>query len=214
VKRAARLSIVATLLLVAGCDVHLTFAPESADNDTATVAEPVESQPPMELKSTPATAKKSNPANPAAPPRPKWVDAPPGLHGGVYETEVVVGPERSREACEAKLPPAVESAALRYVSSEFGPTDQQLDLRFATLQTKILGPTWEERVNVDGEDSVFLHAQLRFDDQLRTSWRHVIERWTTGFRTIAVVRGFGIAMGLLFIVHLILRFAPRRTPAT
>lgn len=206
-------TLLAAALFLSGCDAYITFKPgEDGEATVATVSiaprPPEEAKPPQKIPGD-----DSAPEKPAPPPRPAWVDAPPGLHGGVYETEVVVGPERSREACEAKLPPAVESATIRYVANEFHSAEDQLDLRYASLQSKVLGPTWEEHVSVDGEDAVFLHAQLRFDDQLRTGWRHKIERWTTTLRTIAVVKGFAMAMSVLLVVHLALRFAPRRASA-
>lgn len=207
-------SIVIAVVFLTGCDAHITF--NQGEVGSATVATvSIETKRVAEVKATDSIESTSATTKPTEVPRPAWVNASPGLHNGVYETSIVIGPEPTREACDKKLEPSVESAALRYVANEYGAaSDQSLDVRFASLPTRVVGPSWEEHVTVDGEDSIFLHTQLRFDDQLRTEWRHTVERWTTKLRTFEVVRGFALAMGALLVVHLGLRFAPRRGSAT
>lgn len=207
-------SLLIVVLFLGGCDAHITFKPgEHGEASVATVS--IEPKPPAQTKPTAPTDVAPTATKPADVPRPAWVGATPGLRGGVYETSIVIGPEPTREACDEKLEPAVESAALRYVAKEYGPaSDQSLHVRFASLPTRVIGPSWEEHVTVDGEDSVFLHTQLRFDDQLRTEWRHTVERWTTKLRTFHVLKLFALAMGGLLIMHLGLRFAPRSNSAT
>jgi hypothetical protein len=147
--------------------------------------------------------------------RPAWVDAPAGLHGGVYVARVIVGPEPTREACEAKLGPAVESALAAYVAREYAamPGDK-LELQFASLRSKVVGETWEEHVTVGDEDAVFLHAQLKLDDQVRSLWRTAYDRWLTTSRTLVVVQGFAVGLGLLLLIHLVLRFTNRAATAS
>lgn len=210
----ACLAVVA--IAVAGCDTRISIRPTADGYEFTAVSNSTPpSEPVGDADSVPATIKPAEPPQPApTPPRPAWVGAPAGLHNGVYETAVVVGPERNREACEAKLAPAVEAAVERYARNQYGDAArEQLNLSYASLSKDIVGPNWEERVTVDGEEAVFLHTQVRFDDHLRGEWRREIDRWITALRTFEVVRNFAAAMAGVLVVHLLLRFGPRKTSA-
>lgn len=109
--------------------------------------------------------------------RPAWVDAPAGLHDGVYLTKIIVGPETTREACDQQVPTAVRTAVddyswrLNQLRSDGStkpnvepPTDEE-------LRRRVIGEQWEERVKIDGADRIFLHVQLKFDAALQRQWR-------------------------------------------
>jgi hypothetical protein len=147
--------------------------------------------------------------------RPAWVDAPAGLRGGVYETKAIVGPEPNREACEAKLAPAVEAVLAGYVSREYGSVPvEKFDLSSESLRSQVVSEKWEEHVTVGNEDAVFLHARLRLDDKLRADWRSDFDEWITKSRTGNVVQVFAVGLGLLLAIHLVLRFPCRAKTAS
>jgi len=170
--------------------------------------------PPAKASSESSSSESPDDEPAAPPPRPDWVDAPPRLNGGVYETNVIVGPETSREAAEAKLASAVESAAQNYAARTFGSHGAELDLSYQALRSRVVGPTWEERLSTDDHDAVFLHTRLKFDDQLRATWQRAVDQWTTATRTFAVVRGLTFGLLGLFVLHVALRFGGRRGAAS
>lgn len=143
--------------------------------------------------------------------RPEWVDAEPGLRKGIYETQVIVGPESKREECEKQVMSAVRSAfdtyaALWKETNGYGGedfavvqyTDEDLNRRF-------IAEKWEEHVKVDGADRIFLHVKLKFDAQLQQQWRSAAQARFTEQRSLKLSAIFLLAMWGLGVAHVSLR---------
>jgi len=158
--------------------------------------------------------------------KPAWVGAPPALQDGVYRTEVIVGPESTREDCEKQVLPAVRNGAERYAKlwSESAGYDSPLlpttSLSDEELTKRVIGEKWEEHVKTDGTDRIFLHVQLKFDARLQDEWRRAAQEWKSERRVLILAAGFLLAMWGVAVVHVGLRVdakivgrSPRRTKA-
>lgn len=194
---ASRIALLTLCAAMAGCDV------------TFNVHEPPTATPSV-IATSPTVSSASLSES-----RPAWVDEPTGLRGGDYVTKVLIGPETDRAACEAKLPRLVEGVVADYVAREYGSTTlAQFDLGYSMLRSRIVAAMWEEKVTTGGEPGTFLHVQLRFDDKLRSEWKHAADRWTTTLRTYFLLKGLGAGMVGIFVVHMALRFGNRQRIAT
>jgi hypothetical protein len=144
--------------------------------------------------------------------RPAWVDAEPGLRDGVYETQVLVGPEATREECEKKVLSAArvmfDDYYRRWSESNGygGPPLVALGMSDDELTRWIIGDKWEEHVKADGADRIFLHVRLRFDAQLQQQWRAAAQASLTERRSIKLTALFLLAMWGVGVTHVALRF--------
>lgn len=158
--------------------------------------------------------------------KPAWVDSQPRLQDGIYQMEIVLGPESTREECEKQALPAVRSAAEKYAklwSASAGydsPLLPTTSLSDDELTKRVIGEKWEEHVNNNGTDRIFLHVQLKFDARLQDEWRRAAQEWKSERRVLILVAGFLLAMWGVAVVHVGLRVdakivgrTPRRTKA-
>jgi hypothetical protein len=147
--------------------------------------------------------------------RPAWVDAPAGVHDGVYLTKIIVGPETTREACDQQVPTAVRTAVDDYswrLNQLRGdgstkpnvepPTDEE-------LRRRVIGEQWEERVKIDGADRIFLHVQLKFDASLQRQWRDAAQASLKHERLWKLTGLFLAAIWGLFVMNVALRVDAR-----
>lgn len=143
--------------------------------------------------------------------RPAWVDAKPGLRDGAYETQVIVGPENSRDDCEKQVLPAVRAAFDEYSKRWSESNGYGSSLPVVTywpdekLTQRIIGEKWEEHVKVDGTDRIFLHVRLKFDAQLQQEWQAGAQSRLTEWRSIKLTVMFLLAMWGVGVAHLALR---------
>ena len=127
-------------------------------------------------------------------PRPDWVDALPGLSGGVYSTQVSSGPFASWPECQRELDSQMKSAADHYINEYLGEQAAALvDIPLSYLQNRVKKAEYVEVVHPENLADLGLgpmyqiHARLEFDEtaraDFRRQWRNaeVVNRlWYTG----------------------------------
>ncbi len=195
-----------------------------AKNDAAT--KPLPRQPPSPPaplpragEGSPGTAAKPQAgegpgarATAAAKTRPAWVDAPPQVVGGAYQTSITVGPYTTRGECDAKLPDALQESLDHYVDVYLDEnTAGRIRLPNDYLQQRVVKEQWQETRQYSVGPMTQLHVLLSFDRQVKErileAYRQTLvagRLWLTGGTLLAL-------LGLLAILYGYLRRGLRRT---
>lgn len=127
-------------------------------------------------------------------PRPDWVDALPGLSGGVYSASVRSGPFATHPECQRELDSQMKSAADHYINEYLGEQAAALvDIPLSYLKNRVKKAEYVEVVYPENLADLGLgpmyqiHARLEFDEtaraDFRRQWRNaeVVNRlWYTG----------------------------------
>lgn len=105
---------------------------------------------------------------PAAKTRPAWVDAPPHVVDGAYQTSVAVGPYTTRGECDAKLPDEFQKALDHYADVCLDETIAgQVRLPNDYLRQRVVKDEWEETRQYSVGRMLHLHVLLQFDRQVK-----------------------------------------------
>ena len=189
--RAATCLIALAMALLSGCGA-------AADSQPATAVR-VPDGAKVEIR-----PKSSTPATTA--PRPEWVTRPDGLHDGVYEAKVLVGPESSRAGLDKAVESAVRAKIAEYQGTFQAEAPGALPTKIdAKLIDQVVSEQWEERVKTADGESLFLHTQLRFDSKLQNKWQAEAQKEISRVRSDRLIRWFLSAMWLVAITHVALR---------
>lgn len=145
-------------------------------------------------------------------PRPGWVDALPGLSGGVYSLAVNSGPFVSLPECQRELDQQMKLAADRYID-DYLPGEQAsalVDIPLEYLKRRVKKAEYVEIVRsktllpLDLGPMYQIHARLEFDDEARADfsrqWHNaeVVNRlWYTGGAAALVLALLSTVYGYL-----------------
>ncbi len=183
--------------LLAGCTFKLSDRVKGSG--VVATESRAEKTPPAKARTTvqpPATPAKTRPA---------WVDAPPHVVGGAYQTSITVGPYTTRGECDARLPEAVQESVDRYVETWLeADTTDPVRLPGDYLRQQLVKDQWEETRQYSVGPMIQLHALLRFDRQVKD--RILEERrrtvvagrlWLTGSAVLAALALLAALYGYL-----------------
>jgi hypothetical protein len=165
-----------------------------AKNGTATKL--LQRQPPSPPAAVPDAGQRSRetaakPQAAAAKARPAWVDAPPQVVDGVYQTSITVGPYTTRDECDAKMPEALQEALDHYV--DVGLEEEiagQIRLPNDYVRQQLVKDQWQEVRQYSVGPMIQLHVLLGFDRQVK-------ERILEGYRQTLVAERLWWTGGVL-----------------
>lgn len=140
----------------------------------------------------------------AAKTRPAWIDAPPRVVGGAYQTSITIGPYTTRDECNAKLPDAFQEALDRYADVCLDENIGQVRLPNDYLRQQVVKDEWEETRQYSVGRMIHLHVLLQFDRQVKErileAYRETIvagRLWWTGGTLLAVWAILAVLYGYL-----------------
>jgi hypothetical protein len=135
-------------------------------------------------------------------PRPKWVDEPAGLVGGVYYRNVVAGPHATRAGCEEAMRGELQTAVEQFIESHLGAGASQLvQLPPSYIRNEIVKDYYEETYNASFGPMKNLHAHLAFDGRVRANMERMYHAARAQSRMKEVALGAGgvlVLLGVLF----------------
>ncbi len=149
--------------------------------------------------------------------RPAWINAPPQVVDGDYQTSITVGPYTTRGECDAKLPEALQESLDHYVETCLD-EDVTGHIRLPSdyLRQQLVKAEWEETRQYSVGPMTQLHVLLRFDrkvkDRILEAHRQAVVEgrlWLTGSVVLAGLGLLAVLYGYLKMGQRVSRDCPR-----
>lgn len=142
--------------------------------------------------------------------RPDWVDAPPGVVDGAYQTTVVVGPYTTSMECNRQLPNALSKALSDYVLLYLGsPAWNYVSLPNDYVLENIVKGTWEENKQTSVGPMKQLHVRLVFDrktnELIKQTWDNSQRERRLEERLIVAGAVLACVLGLMLVAFVVLK---------